>query len=183
MCSLTKSCDIQKMKVYASLPQADAPCLRGRRAVRTGRPPADRQGEPGWPSGNAAETHRKDPPMDSRSRSPCPGGSGGTARMESRAGERKESPGPVHIEETGRRPGPLPLKQYFRRDAQAPVFPLSGETAGQAVLCRRCRDVIRGGGRCAFDVPAGREGDRGVSLGDRASTVWERSGAKWFYEM
>ena len=92
--------------------------------------------------------------MDSRSRSPCPGGSGAPPVW--RAGP-ESAPGPVHIRETGRRLGPLPLKQYFGRDAQAPVFPLSGETAGQAVLCRRCSDPGRTGGAPSMSLLPGRE--------------------------
>ena len=87
MCSLPKSRDIQKNEGLCTTPAGGRP-PSGLRGEEPSGLAAHRQGEPGWPSGNAAETHRRDPPMDSRSRSPCPGGSGGTARMESRAGER-----------------------------------------------------------------------------------------------
>lgn len=49
------------MKVYAPLPQADAPCLRGGRAVRTDRSPADRAnpaGHPGMPQRPTGESLR-----------------------------------------------------------------------------------------------------------------------------
>lgn len=88
MCSLLKRRDIQKMKVYAPLPQADAPCLRGRRAVRTGRPPADRQGK----TRLAIRECRRDPQERSSDGQQEPLTLSrrvrGTARMESRAGER-----------------------------------------------------------------------------------------------
>ena len=118
--------------------------------------------------------------MDSRSRSPCPGGSGGTARMEGRAGERpracphrgdRAAAGPSAAKSSIS--GVMHRRRFFRSPGRRRDRPCSAAGA-----------VIRGGGRCAFDVPALREGDRGVSRGgDRASTVWERSRVKWFYEM
>ena len=120
MCSLTKSCDIQKMKVYTSLPQADAPCLRGGKSrpdwPPTGRPARENPaGHPGMPQ---RPTERERPTGENLrwiagAAHPVPAGPG--HRLYGEPGRREERipPGPVHIGETGRL-GPLPLKAVFR---------------------------------------------------------------------
>ena len=48
MCSLLKRRDIKKMKVYAPLPQADAPCLRGEEPSGLAAHRQTGKGKPGW---------------------------------------------------------------------------------------------------------------------------------------
>ena len=86
MCSLLKRRDIQKMKVYAPLPQADAPCLRGEEPSglaahrQTGRTQLAIRECRRDPQVRSSDGQQEPLTLSRRVR--------GTACMESRAGER-----------------------------------------------------------------------------------------------